>query len=442
MNWLVKAEMALRNLTGIGKSLNALTTIGFQEGYLPPGFQNAAMVNAYKTLPWLRATFGKISEGVSSTTFYSQKILEKRGKRSFVRSRSLLFARKDAREKLIAKFSKSDDYDVKVFHETPLLNLLSDPNEWMTGPALLGLTSLYLDLVGRAVWMLKLGEGGIPVEIWPIPPGWINKWPDEKDPTFHLSDRLFPARVHKDDCVIFSSHDPADPYRSGVGAATPLADELEADEYAAKHVRSWFINRARPDVIISGTGIGADEKERAEMRWRQKFSGFMNAHLPTFMTRDVKVHELNNSFSDMELVSLRKWQRNVVLQSAGLPPEILGVIESSNRATISAASFIFARYVLVPRIEIIRAGIQKDLAPKLLADNEILDYVSPVEENREFKLEVYKEAPWSFMIDDWRALAGDPPLPSDQGKAVMVPAQYTPTRVEELDDYEHPYATN
>ena len=36
-----------------------------------------------------------------------------------------------------------------------------------------------------------------------------------------------------------------------------LADELDIDEFATKHLKSWFFNRALPDVFLSVEGVAA-----------------------------------------------------------------------------------------------------------------------------------------------------------------------------------------
>ena len=439
MNIPFKLELGFRKLFGIGAGQGYLGTMGFQRGYSSSSNVSNNIINAYRYLPWLRSIFGKIGEGVGSTTWFSQKVLEKRG-RKFVNTPSLIHANQAGREKILNKAIKDGTYEVEILLDSPLLKILSEPNPFMTGITLMKLTCLYLDLAGRALWWVEK-KNGVPVKLWPIPPGWVTQYPTRENPFYKISDSMFRDDIPMEEVISFNDPDPADPYRNTVGAATPLSDELEADEYAAKHIGSWFRNRARPDFMVSGTGLIGTEAREAENKWKQKLSGWWNAHQPIFMSKDVKIHELNNKFSEMELVSLRKWQRNVVLQGPGLPPEILGVIESSNRATITAAGYIFARYVLVPRIEIIRSGIQRFLVP-MMGLNEIIEYNSPVEENREFKLEVMKEAPWAFTFDDWRELAGMRELPGGQGHAIMIPAQYTPTRVEDIDNYQHPYANS
>ena len=45
-----------------------------------------------------------------------------------------------------------------------------------------------------------------------------------------------------------------------------------------------------------------------------------------------------------DIIALRKFLRNEIREACGVPPEIMGQIENSNRATIEAAAFM-ARWV-------------------------------------------------------------------------------------------------
>ena len=78
------------------------------------------------------------------------------------------------------------------------------------------------------------------------------------------------------------------------------------------------------------------------------------------------------------------------------------------------APFIFATYVLVPRLERLRDVFQYRLLPEYdklngHPQNIILDYVSPVPEDRIFRQSVMQGKPEAFYANEFRALAGLPP---------------------------------
>ena len=320
-----------------------------------------------------------------------------------------------------------------------MLELLSNPNPYLTGSNLFKLTQLHIELVGEAIWWIEV-ENGIPVRLWPIPPHWITQKPSLQNrfEYFELSAEGMPKRLELHEVVWFRDPDPADPYERSVGTAEPIADELAADEYAAKHVKAWFHNHARPDLIISGAGLDKDESDRAEERWLQKLRGYLKVGRPHFVGAEVKVQELGQSFVDMQLIQLRKFQRDIVIQSLGLPPEIMGIIESSNRSTINAASYVFSKWVLIPRLDRIRETVQTQLVP-LYDERYIFQYASPVEEDREFRLDVMKAAPYAFPLDDWRAVLGDDPFPNGQGQVIVIPNASSLAEVDKITEWESPY---
>src|SRR5262249_17868438 len=150
----------------------------------------------------------------------------------------------------------------------------------------------------------------------------------------------------------------------GVGLATSLADELESDEYAARVTKQLFFNRARPDLLITAEGLNPAETARMEQDWLNKNQGFFRAFKPMFLNRKVDVHEFDYDFRGMQFVQLREFERDTIMQTWGLPPEILGVITNSNRSTIDAADYLYSSKVILPRCEFFRSVLQERLVPE------------------------------------------------------------------------------
>jgi hypothetical protein len=132
------------------------------------------------------------------------------------------------------------------------------------------------------------------------------------------------------------------------------------------------------------------------------------------MSFDAKVTTLTQTLQSMEITTLSDAKRDTVVQVFGVPPEVVGIIENSNRATIQGADHIFAKYVLEPRLEFLRSYFQERLAPEYDA-RIIIDYQSPVGEDKEFMLKVATAAPWSRRVNEWRELQGLDPLEDDEG---------------------------
>jgi len=316
--------------------------------------------------------------------------------------------------------------------EHPLLDLLHGANPFIEGLSNRKLTQTYIDLVGEAFWIKERNEFGMPVQVWPIPPDWVLETPTPGKRHYVVSFRAWRGEIPDTEILWFCDPNPENPYGRGSGYVRSLGDELETDEYAAKHTKSWFYNSARPDMIISADGLEKDETARLENDWLNKHQGFWRSFKPHFLNRKVDVQMISQEFRNMQLIELRKHERDTIVQVLGVPPEMLGILTSSNRATIDAADFLFSRWVVLPRLEFMRSVMQTKLVPEY-DERLILDFHSPIAEDKEFILNAAKAAPWSLTLDEWRLMQSQKPLEDDAGKVHMVPLNLLPTRIEGLD---------
>jgi phage portal protein BeeE len=409
----------------IGGMLNLATLTPGSNGF-PPEKNIGGMLDAYSETPWLRAVVHRISHATAAVPWVVLEPASK-GSTKDVKRVSKIHDYK-TREKEIKELTNSGK--LRIIDDHPFIDLMTHGNPRFSGYLLRQVSQAHIDLTGETFWlMLRPGPTEPPEEIWPIPPEWIKETPKPGGKPVYVvktpgqaEETLIPAS----EVLWFVDPNPRNPYGRGSGTTKALADEIDTDEYAAKHTKAWFWNRAKPEVLISIEGLKKDETERLERDWWQKHGTFWNAFKAHFLNRDVKVHELTHKFSDMELVELRKFERDTIVEVFGVPPEILGIIQNSNRATIDAADYIFARWVLVPRLELQRSVLQTRLAP-LYGKHIVLHYVSPIEEDREFKLKVMEKAPWAYTVDEWRAVAGHEAAKRN-GDIHLVPLNHVPVK--------------
>jgi HK97 family phage portal protein len=377
----------------------------------PPARFTQNFLRAYSEMPWLRATMGRIANSVAS----QQWILYQRKGGNRSRHSLSRVGDKAQRDTIINRAMRDNEWQEVEDH--PLLALLEHGNGLLDGLTNRVLTQLYLDLVGEAFWIIEPAERSKEIQaLWPIPPYWIEDIPQAQQnyykvrfPTGNSFDLPAELMIH------LRQSDPYDPYRRGKGITQALSDELEIDEFAAKFMRQWFFNSARPDILITGDGLGEAAMKNIEEKWERKTRGFWNAFKPLFMSKKVDVHELQSSLKDMDLSTIRAAERDIIVQVTGVSPEILGILTNSNRSTIDASDLHFSRYVLLPRLEFLKIVYNRYLTP-IYGENLWLDYVSPVPEDREYKLKVYSAAPQAFFVDEWRALVQDDPLPDGLGQ--------------------------
>lgn len=416
-----RLKLLARAAIGVFSDISAQQAYGMLAGILPgsvgqpPKRGTRELLNAYNEMPWLRAVVNKVSRSVASV-LWCLYIIRRNGKA--VKISKIQWTDYAGRQKLMAVYRKQGE--LVEIEEHPLLDLLNKTNSFLTGLITRQLTQIYLDLVGEAFWLKERNGAGKPMAIWPLPPDWVISTPTPAHRFFRVSFRAWQGEIPDTEILWMADPDPLNPYGRGSGMARALGDELETDEYAAKHTKSWFYNRARPDVVVSADGLRPEDTQRLEHDWLARNQGFWKAYKPYFLSKKVDIQTLSQTFENMQLVDLRKYERDTIIQTYGVPPEILGIIENSNRATIEAADYLFAKWVVQPRLEFLRNVLQEFLVPEF-DDRLILDYESPVSEDKEYNLKVAQAAPWSMTVDEWRELQGREPLPDGQGQVYMLP---------------------
>lgn len=391
----------------------------------PPARWTRDFLAAYSTMPWLRAVVGKISWSIASTQ-WNLYAVKRKGK--FVKdaklTRVLRAGNPTVRRQVLRDLQNRDE--LEPIEASPFYDVLDSANPYQVGLQLRQVEAAQTELVGESFLMKERNGLGILVNLWPIPPHWILSTPTPTYRYYRVSFRGWQDTIPETEIMWSTVPNPENPYGRGTGTAMATADELETDEYAAKHLRQWFFNKARPDLIITADGLDPTETKRMETDWLQRHQGFWRAFKPYFIGRDVKVHEIDQDFRSQQVVQLRQHERDIIISTWGVPPEILGIIENSNRATIDAADYLYAAHVLVPRLELKRSIYQERLVPEF-DDRLVVDYVSPVGEDRAYALETRKAASWALRVNEWRKGMGLEPISkADGGENFMVPSLISP----------------
>lgn len=408
----------------------------------PPVRGTSGFLQSYTTMPWVRGIIGKVSYSVAATSW---KLLAVKGKRDPRARRDWAIQRgtRVERQKLLAIRQKEGE--LLELTEHPMLDLLNDANTFHTGLSLRKLTQIYLDLIGDVFWLKQRNQLGAPIAAWPIPPHWVARVPTAESPFYEMSSAGQRFIIPDTEMLWMSDPNPLNPYGRGAGHMGALGDELETDEYAAKFSKQVFFNRARPDLLVMPKegSLEPTEVNRLEQNWTAATQGFWRAFRPFFIRRAVEVKVFEQDFQAIQMTELRKLARDTTLQTVGIPPEILGVLESSNRATIEAAEYLFNEYVVVPRLEFLRSYLQSRLIPEY-DERLILEYDSPSKIDKRLQLDAAKAAPWALSINEWRELQGYSELENDSGKMHMLPMNLTPVEEieEEVEELEQSGGTN
>lgn len=394
-----------------GQGLWSGVSIGSQRA---PRRGSRELMLAYREQPWLRAIVQRIAQDVASVPL--RLLAPNKPAANGLVSRAF-GASGDIRRKMLDDGLQTGQ--LKLIEEHPLLTLFNTMNPALRAVGSMSVTQSYLDLKGEAFWVLERNSAGQAIEAWPVPPHWVAETPSSLRNTFRMSAYGWNKEVAQEDVLWLKVPDLENPYARGSGVGESLADEIDVDEFAAKHVRDWFFNGGRPSGFVSLQGAGEDEVARFEERWKSRYQGLGRAHQIHFTNAQIGYEDLSHTFRDQELLQLRQYQSDLMRQTFGVPPEILGIIQNSNRATIDSSYYLYSRGVLVPRLVILCDALQT-LASEY-DERLIVDFLSPVPEDLEFKKAAMVALPTNYTVNEHRALAGHLPLPSGNER-------FTPTQ--------------
>jgi HK97 family phage portal protein len=388
---------------------------------------SAQLIYAYKQLPWLNTVVDAVSDGVADLQWKVYRPVNRDG--SLRKDFSLRFGNPtQRRERLKAMLDAGEAIEVP---NHPLLRLISDPNDYLTGRQVQKLIQTYLDLVGEA-FLVKDLVGNLPVGYWPLPSHAVLTLPDYSLPAdqqfYSVTFGRISMQVPASQMVHLRHPDPDDPMGRGVGKGFTLGDELDTDEYAARFMKNFFFNNAMPAGVISIEGAPANfssspQAKEFQESLKREYGGPQNAGKVMLTGGKVSLARLDTDFQKMDLNTLRKGGRDFLRMTYRAPPEIFGDLTSSSKTAAWAAHDNFAKQVTVPRAEFLRSEYQMRLMPSFGADGDLLEYGSPCPEDQEFELRVFGTQPSAFSYDEWRALAGKKPDPNLKGYPALMPGQ-------------------
>lgn len=245
----------------------------------------------------------------------------------------------------------------------PFLDFMAQPNPLyeMTSSAIWRLHEIYLMLVGEGFFLIERDAIGRPVEFWNVPPHWVKMTPYLGNPNYQIvSPGGLSMGIPVDDMFVMKQLNPLDPFMRGLG----IADEVEIDEYAAKFQKRFFYNDATPPTVFIMPDATPEQRDAFMAGWNKRHKGVENSHKAAALTGNVSVHELGKGEGkNLGFIESRVAMRDAVLEHFGVPREIMGITENSNRATADAAQYIYAKNVLMPRLRNREEAINKQLLP-------------------------------------------------------------------------------
>lgn len=289
-------------------------------------------------------------------------------------------------------YVQNDDPDAdKVPAENTLpWTVWNRPNKFYTSTLFVETAEQHLELTGESTWLvLRAGDNtvGPPLELWPIRPDRMQPVPSAEN---FLAGWIYTGPggenipLETTQVIQIKTPNPLDPYR-GMSPVQAIMTDLESAKYAAEWNRNFFLNSAEPGGLIKVDRKLSDREWKTMVsRWREQHQGVNNAHRVAVLEEGEWV---SNAFSvrDMQFPELRALSSETIREAFGFPKPLLGTVTDVNRANAEAAEVVFARWLIVPRLERIRDALNSQFLPMFGTYGQGIefDFISPVPEDRE-----------------------------------------------------------
>lgn len=265
----------------------------------------------------------------------------------------------------------------------PALDLWNAPNPFFTQSMFVETVQQHQDLTGEQWWVIGfIGGTKIPGEIWPVSPDRMEPVPD---PVKFIKGYLYTGprgekvALDVEEVIFIKAPNPADPYR-GLGPVESLMIDLDAERSTAEWNRDFFRNSAEPGGVLEVPGtLNDDEFNRLNTQWDENHRGVGNAHRVALLEQGTTWKSTAVTQRDMQFSELRRLSTEKIMEAFTIHGHILGKSDDINRANAEAAESTYARWLLNPRLNRIKAALNTQLLPRYgaLAANLEFDYEDP-----------------------------------------------------------------
>ncbi|MGB9590493.1 MAG: phage portal protein [candidate division WOR-3 bacterium] len=267
----------------------------------------------------------------------------------------------------------------------PLLELIGEPNPYITQYSFLYLTQGWMELTGNAYWV-RVGN-----ELWPLPPQWVRvvpgQWPRVIEGYLYMPPWLPEPMAFSDDEVIhFKRPNPQDPFYYGASTLRAAFGETEFWRLAGEYRNNRLENGGVPPAaMVISEEANPDDIDRIRAEFQRLHRGMANAGRPAILPPGTEVRLLEVPPVDREFAESIRLTRENILAIFGVPGSKLGLVQDVNRANAEANDLTFLNEVIRPRLRFLEDILNSEIT-YLYGDSLVLRFEDPVPRDWEFTL--------------------------------------------------------
>lgn len=293
-------------------------------------------------------------------------------------------------------FKRKLDGSAEQVFSHPSLDLLQKVNNGDTQFTAFYRVAAERELNGNSYWYIPKGQD----EIIPLPVNAtkfiltndripkVKRWESIIQKPSGTPTKLI---IEPDEMVHFRSFNPfgnpAIPHY-GMGTVETAITSILLDDSSNVWNHKFFQNSARPDIALEFKGILEDPvRKRIKKDWDNNFRGSRKSHKLALIEGGAKINTLGISQKEMDFVKQKEISRDEILAFFKVPKDLLGMVQSSNRATVQGSREIFAINKIDPLMRWFVNFLNEFFLP-IVAPNEDLfyEYKTPVPEDADHKL--------------------------------------------------------
>lgn len=315
----------------------------------------------------------------------------------------------------------------------PLLDLLKKPNDDTLGIQFRELYQRYQELAGRTVVYIQRDDAGTPNRLTLIEPSKLKETPrDNRERVFRFEHNSEPIEARPEDVMFVVAPSASDLAGLGVGLATAVTREILLDEKSSDWSLSIYRNGSQVGAIVYVPDLEDDELEKMQAHWDKNHTGLNNVGKTLFLSSEggsgdsrspVSVTKMGTAHRELDYVKSKAALADRVRENWGVPPELVGDVKNSNRASMVGADFIHQSTNILYRLLRMAEELNERLVPLFGDPDLVLVFENPVKEEAEFRHRALLEGVKNGAAhrDEWRADRQLDPMPGKLGTAVSLP---------------------
>ncbi|WP_338749804.1 phage portal protein [Bacillus sp. FJAT-52991] len=256
----------------------------------------------------------------------------------------------------------------------PLLDLLNKPNPHESAIDFREKLIAFLLLSGNTYQEMNGPNRGAPTELWTWRPDRVTIVPGGnyiKTFRYSVSGKDVDAPYEK---IIHSKFfSPLDDFY-GMGPIQVARQTVDMDNATAEWNTSLTQNHAAPSGFLkTEKSLAEPQYNRLKAMMRRMFGGKKNAGKAHLLEGGLEWQQLGLSPKDMDFINSRKMTREEICAVFGVPPQIVGIQDSSTYNNYKEARAAFYMETVLPTLDKIISGWNHKLVP-LFGENLIVGY--------------------------------------------------------------------